>query len=127
MSQTNVLECLYTEELYKVSSKVVVVIPKPWKDIVEDERVVLSKMLVAVKLSMAAVHIVCMPKFSLADFQAFPPQKVLVFGSVFNASSKLYEHLAIEGTSVILADALGQLDDAKKKSLWLALRQMFGI
>jgi hypothetical protein len=88
---------------------------------------VLSKMLVAVKLSMAHVHIVSQAQFSLEDFNAFPPQKVLAFGSTFNASSKLYEHFTVNGTSVILADALGQLDDARKKSLWQALRQMFGI
>ena len=127
MSQSSVLESLYTEELYKVPSKVVVVIPKSWNEISEDEQLVLSKMLVAVKLSLAAVQIVSKPKFSLEDFQAFPPQKVLAFGSAFNGSSKLYEHLSVNGTSVILADALGLLDDAKKKSLWLALRQMFGI
>lgn len=127
MSQSSVLENLFTEELYKVPSKVVVVVPKPWKEITEDERAVLSKMLVAVKLSMAHVHVVTRTQFTLEDFQAFPPQRVLAFGSSFNASSKLYENLSINGTSVILADALGQLDDAKKKSLWQALRQMFGL
>jgi hypothetical protein len=127
VSQPSVLENLYTEDLYQVPSKVVVVVPKPWSEITEDERMVLSKMLVAVKLSMAHVHIVSRAQFSLEDFNAFPPQKILAFGSAFHASSKLYEHLTVNGTSVILADALGQLDDARKKSLWQALRQMFGI
>lgn len=127
MSEASVLENLYTEELYQVPSKVIVVIPKPWKEITEDERLVLSRMLVAVKLSMAAVHIVVKPQFSLEDFAAFPPKKVLAFGASFNSSSKLCELLTMNGTSLILADALGQLDDAKKKSLWQALRQMFGV
>ena len=127
MSQSSVLENLYTEELYQVPSKVIVVVPKPWKEISEDERMVLSKMLVAVKLSMAHVHVVSRAQFTIEDFHASPPQKVLAFGSAFNASSKLYEHLSVNGTSVILADALEQLDDTKKKSLWQALRQMFGI
>jgi hypothetical protein len=127
VSQSSVLENLYTEELYQVPSKVIVVVPKPWKEITEDERMVLSKMLVAVKLSMAHVHVVSRAQFAIEDFHAFPPQKVLAFGSAFNASSKLYEHLSVNGTSVILADALEQLDDTKKKSLWQALRQMFGI
>ncbi len=127
MSQSSVLENLYSEELYQVPAKVIVVIPKPWKEITDDERTVLSKMLVAVKLSTAAVHIVTRAQFSLEDFKAFPFQKVLAFGSTFSGSSKLYEHLTVNGTSVILADALAQLDDAKKKSLWQALRQMFGI
>jgi hypothetical protein len=127
VSQSSVLENLYTEDLYQVPSKVVVVVPKPWSEITEDERAVLSKMLVAVKLSMAHVQVVSQDHFSLEDFNAFPPQKVLAFGSTFNGSSKLYEHLTVKGTSVILADGLGQLDDTKKKSLWQALRQMFGI
>lgn len=127
MSQSSILENLFTEELYKVPSKVILVVPKPWKEITDDERAVLSKMLVAVKLSMAHVHIITRAQFSLDDFQAFPPQRVLAFGSSFNGSTKLYEHLSINGVSVILADPLAQLDDAKKKSLWQALRQMFGI
>jgi hypothetical protein len=127
VSQSSVLENLYSEELYQVPAKVMVVIPKPWKEITEEERTVLSKMLVAVKLSMAAVHVVTRSHFSLEDFKAFPFQKVLAFGSTFSGSSKLHEHLSENGASVILADALGQLDDAKKKSLWQALRQMFGV
>jgi hypothetical protein len=127
VSQSSILENLYTEELYKVPSRVLVVIPNPWNDISDDERTVLSKMLVAVKLNLAAVQIVMKKEFSLDDLAVFSPQKVLVFGSSFKSSSKMYEHLSMDGTSVILADALGQLDDAKKKSLWLALKQMFGL
>ena len=120
-------ESLYTEELYKTSSKVIVVLSKPWAEVTEEERTVLSKMLVAVKLSLASVQIIAKKEFSLEDLSAFDPTKVLAFGASLKSTSKLYENFTIKGVSVILAESLEKLDDAKKKGLWLALKQMFGI
>lgn len=120
-------ESLYTEELYKTPSKVIVVFSKPWAEVTEEERTVLSKMLVAVKLSLASVQIVVKKEFALEDLSAFDPSKVLAFGASIKGSSKLYENFTVNGVSIISAEGLEKLDDAKKKSLWLALKQMFGI
>lgn len=121
------LKNLYTEELYKTPSRVIVVISRPWAEVSEEDRIVLSKMLVAVKLSLASIQIITMKEFGLNDLYAFSPSKVLAFGSSIRSDAKMYEHFTLDGVSVIVAESLEKLDDAKKKSLWLALKQMFGV
>lgn len=118
---------IYTEELYKPSQRIVVVVSKAWSDVSEDERNVLSKMLVAVKQSLAAVQVVNSREITLADLATFNPSKVLAFGATLEGQSKLYELITIDGVAAIVADSLEKLDDAKKKSLWVALKQMFGM
>lgn len=121
------LETLYTEELYKTQPKVIVVLAKPWNEVSEDERTVLSKMLLAVKLTLASVQIITMREFSINDLSALNPSKVLAFGASMKSQTKLYEYFTVDGVSTIIAESLEKLDDTKKKSLWLALKQMFGI
>jgi hypothetical protein len=84
-------------------------------------------MLVAVKLSLASVQIIVEKEFTLEDLSAFDPSKVLAFGATIKVPTKMYENFTINGVSVIIAESLEKLDDAKKKGLWLALKQMFGI
>ena len=58
-----------------------------------------------------------------SELKELGSQKVLLFGT--QAQVNPYEHVQAQGFSIIRADELGALDDAKKKSLWLALKTMF--
>ena len=127
MNQSSVLNSLYPEELYAIPSPVFVIVNKPWADITENERMVLTRMLVAVKLSLASVQILTKKEFTIQVLVAFAPGKVLAFGATLPSAPKLYEHQVIDGTSLIVSESLDHLDDVKKKNLWLALRQMFNI
>jgi len=118
---------LYQEDLYTIPSPVLVVIPRAWHNILESEKALLAKILGSVKLSIDSVAILSQEKVSLESVGAFKPRKVLVFGSKFSESINLYEHTVLQGVSVICADDFAQLDDGKKKNLWLALKQMFGV
>jgi hypothetical protein len=51
---------------------------------------------------------------------------MLVFGSAATGI-KTYEHVQAQGFSMLVANDLSELDEAKKKSLWLALKDMFGL
>lgn len=125
--QTSALENLYQEELYQIPSRVLVVLSKNWEELSTDEIGVLTKILAAVKLRLDAVQVVTRKEFTPDDFATFSPVKILAFGALPNPRANAYEALSIGGTSMVVADALHILDDAKKKALWLALRQMFGI
>jgi hypothetical protein len=120
-------EALYTEELYAFSAPVVVVVPRPWSEIAAEHKAVLAKMLVAVRLSMDTVQIVIRQDFTIEELAPLQSAKVLAFGTNLKTPAALYQHLSLNGISLIVADSLDQLDDVKKKNLWLALRQMFGI
>jgi len=117
----------YQEELYKIHPKVLVVIPRSWAEISEEEKALLNKILGSVKQSLARVDIVTLKTFSPEELSAYGASRIISFGSTLKASAKLYEHLTIDQSQVIVAEDFPLLDDAKKKSLWLALKQMFGI
>jgi hypothetical protein len=125
MAQANPLELLYQEELYKIKSKVLVVIPRPWEQLQEDETLLLQKVLTAVKLSMASVQIVTKQDFDIQEFEVYQPSFILSFGAVLKGSDKMYENLLVDGTPVLVSDELRQLDDVRKKNLWTMLKQAF--
>ena len=116
---------LYPEEIYKISSKVLIVIDKPWSEITGDENILLDKILKALKLSLASVQIQTRPEFSIEDFKIFAPSFILAFGSKLRNSDKMYEELQMDGTPIVVAEALDQLDDVRKRNLWLTLRESF--
>ena len=121
------LESLYQEELYSLPSPVLFILNQPWESISETDKTVLTKMIGALRLSLASVRIITRSEFTLADIAAYAPTKVIALGATFSASTELYKCISQEGVSVVAGEALPALDDVKKKNLWLALRQMFGV
>lgn len=118
---------LFQEDIYSIPAPVMVVIAHPWHTIQETDKALLAKILGSVRVNIDAVTIVEREQASLDSLAAFSPRKVLVFGSRFADVTKPYENTVINNVSVILADDFGQLDDARKKSLWGALKQMFSV
>ena len=125
MTQTNPLENLYTEELYRSTSRVLILIQKPWVQVDEAERTLLGKILTALKLSLASVQLISRKEFEIEDVKTFRPSCVIAFGAVLNGSSKMYENVGTGETPVVVAHELNQLDETRKKNLWLALKQIF--
>lgn len=125
MSESSPLESLYTEELYSIEGKMLIVISRSWDEITDDEKVLLSKILGAVKLTVASVQIVVKREFSVEDFDLFSPRCIIAFGATLKGSSKKYELIPTDTASVIVADELRQLNDVTKRNLWLALKQVF--
>lgn len=125
MSQTHPLETLYSEELYNIQGKVLIVISKPWSEIQDDERTLLGKILSAVKLSLSSVQIINRAEFSVADFKTYQPSNIVAFGATLKNSTKMYEKITAEGCAIVVADALDQLDDLRKRNLWITLKQLF--
>jgi DNA polymerase III psi subunit len=119
-----VFEATYLEDLYRVAPKVTVVVPVPWAEVKEEEKVLLSKILTAVKLSLDAVVIWQQPKFDLSAW-AEKPAKVLCFAPA-DGLPKL-EVLPAQSTLVVVSLPLAELmkNDEAKKKLWGALKVMF--
>jgi len=127
MSQASALESLYNEDLYQIPSRVVFVISQPWHELSEADQTILTKMVGALKLSMAAIQIVHRKTFSVESLRPLSPSKVIALGATLESPFKSYEHFTLDGMSIVVGDALPTLDDVRKKNLWLALKQMFGI
>ncbi len=57
-SNTVIAQHLFQEDLYNLPPRVIVVLSKPWDEVSENDRTVLSKMLVAVRLNLSVVQII---------------------------------------------------------------------
>lgn len=117
---------LFQEELYTIPSSLVVVVSKPWDKYSSDEKTLLTKILGSVKIDPAAVRVFSSPNFTFPMLTSDRPSKVLIFGSEAE-NIPLYQATQAQGFTVVRADDLTQLDDARKKSLWVALKQMFSL
>ncbi|HEY0741448.1 MAG TPA: hypothetical protein VGD40_08300 [Chryseosolibacter sp.] len=117
------LSHLFNEELYTIPPIVTIIINKPWEAITEEHRTLLSKILGAVKIGLPSARIMQRKSVTLDEMLGIGAQKILLFGT--QAPVNAYEYVQAQGFSIIRADELEGLDDAKKKSLWLALKTMF--
>jgi len=127
MSLQNELEYIFTEEIYSLPTPVLVILSKHWEELSEDELTTLSRLLQAVKQSLASVQVIIKKEFSLDEFSVLSPKRILAFGSALKSSNAMYETISVGETSVIVSESLDQLDDTKKKSLWTALKVMFSL
>jgi len=118
---------LYQEDLYNIPGRVVVVIPNAWDKVGEADRNVLIRMINAVKLNFASVTVIERQTLDVDDLNPISPEKILVFGVPVATSPVLYQLSSLGGIPLIVADKLENLDDAKKKILWSALKQMFAL
>ena len=125
MTETNPLESLYSEELYNIPPKVLIVISKPWSEIQEDEKTLLGKILGSVKLSLSSVQIINRVEFGFDDFNSYRPVCIIAFGATLKNSTRMYEKIIVEHTAIVVADALRELDDIRKRNLWLTLKEVF--
>lgn len=144
----SLLKNLYPEELYKMPVPTIFVMDKSWDDLTAAEQLTLAKLIKALKLNPdiekslkasqdedamivaltpSLVQMVVMPNLKAEDIAAWAPARVVILGSHFQSSSKQYEPITFEHNTFVVADSISKLDDARKKSLWLALKKMFNI
>ena len=125
MTKTLSTQYLYQEEIYKISPKLLIVINKSWSEVSLEENILLEKILKALKLSLASAQILTRSEFLIEDFRVFAPSFIIAFGSKLTNSEKMYEEIQIDGTTLVVADALDKLDEVNKRNLWVTLRQLF--
>ena len=118
---------LFQEDLYSFSTPVVVVLRNPWQSYTPEEQTLLQKILTSVKVDVNSIRMIAQPSIDLECLQNYSPEQVLIFGSEAGKDVEFYKQTQAQGFIVIRADDLSSLDDQKKKNLWVALRQAFGI
>ncbi|HMJ68032.1 MAG TPA: hypothetical protein VK508_04020 [Cyclobacteriaceae bacterium] len=116
----------YSEEIYSIKEKTTVILSKPWGEITEGDKQQLQKILQAVRLSIASVRIAHQSVLDLTRLKPVPA-RVIYFGDPVPGLAQ-FECIQATGT-VVLAPHLDLLpaDDAGRKKLWIALKQMFGL
>src|SRR5690349_6323849 len=130
MSISNPIEQLYPEELYQIGPKVLVIIPQAWDATPESDQLLLSKILGSVKRTLASVQILSLSEADADDLKFYNPSKIIAFGSALKAAGQSIQAnkpLRHNQITLLQADNFDQLDEAKKKTLWYALREMFEV
>ncbi len=125
MEEVSIFKTIYSEEVYSIPSPVTVVFGVPWKDVKEDDKQLLSKILQAVRLSLDAVRFIHQPHLDLSAWTE-KPRRMIAFVPPPKGLSA-YEVIQTGETSVIFSDPLEILntDDAAKRKLWNTLKTLF--
>lgn len=118
-------EYIFTENLYQIKGKVLVLIPNSWSLQSNQDISLLSRILGSIKLSIDTVQIVSATEISLNELNNYNPSAILAFGVTFTPTIKPYSAEVINGITLIWAEKLADLDEAKKKNLWNALKEGF--
>ena len=118
-------ETIYLEEVYSIPYPVTVVIDVPWNDLKEGHRLLLSRILQAVKLSIHSVRIIHQPHFDLSSWHEKPPRAIAFVSALKGLTN--YEVIETGETSIIFSDPLEMLnkDEPSKRKLWATLKTMF--
>jgi hypothetical protein len=114
-------ESIFLDSIYKIEEPLSVILHKPWNTISEDERTLLAKILSSIKQSLQSVTIIHSEIFYV-DEQI--NSTVILFGSKASPAITPYSLVKFGSNQLIQADGLAELNDAKKKTLWAALKQL---
>jgi DNA polymerase III psi subunit len=119
------IENTFGEELYSIPPKTVVAIATPWHTLTDADKLLLEKILSAVKLTLNHVQVIHANQLDVLHWVNRPKQ-VLAFGLALPGIAP-YEPFELQGIQVILAPGLSQLDPDKegKQKLWGGLKKMF--
>ncbi len=113
---------LFQEEIYEIKDRVLIVLAEPWESVSPEDKLLLSKILGAVKLHMDGVQIINQPSFTPEALKTLSPKWAIRFSSDASDSLPYYEATAVDECKVIKSHPLAELDDARKKNLWMALK-----
>jgi len=120
-------DSIYSEQLFAVPAQPVIVINQPWENIGTDERALLSKILAAVRLSLASTTIKFQPSLDISSWTQ-KPQRLIYFGDPVKGVPQ-YELIEANGVSIVASESLKDLlvNDVSRKKLWQALKIQFSI
>lgn len=121
-SRSPIVADLFQEELYEIKDRVLIVLPEPWESVSTEDKTLLSKILGAVKLHIDGVQIINQPSLTQAVLETLSPKWAIRFSNDASDSLPYYSATAVGGCKVIKSHPLAELDDARKKNLWMALK-----
>jgi hypothetical protein len=126
-----VLESMYPEELYQLSTPATIIIDKPWNTLADLEKEQLQKITEALRqrinpaLKLDAFQIIHQKEFNLSLLHS-QPSKVIYFGSPIKGLN-YFEVIEVNSVKLVLAESLEALtkNEVGRQLLWKALQQLF--
>src|SRR5258708_18117840 len=109
-------DSIYSEELFQVSTPPTIIIDQPWETISASERILLEKILAAIKQSLYSItvkHEVTLDPSALTE----KPKRIIYFGKPVKGIP-LYEPVEANGVTLVTSESLANLslnEEARKK------------
>ncbi len=119
-AHTPIVSDLYPEEIYQIKDRVLIVLTTSWESVSEEDKTLLAKILGAIRLSLDGVQIISQQKPDFQAIKMLSPKWVIRFSNDY--PKDYYKAESIEGSIIVNSHLLSDLDDARKKSLWMALK-----
>jgi DNA polymerase III psi subunit len=121
------LQATYAEDLFMISPPVTVIMDQPWDTITAVEKILLEKILTAIRQSFNSVAIKYQPSLDLANW-VDRPRHVIYFGKPVKGVP-LYEAVEANGVTVVASENLSDLsqNEEARKKLWQALKKQFTV
>jgi hypothetical protein len=118
---------LYPEGLYAITLPATVILDQPWEMIGSQEKILLEKILTAIRQSLNSVAIKYQKSLDLSVWIE-KPSHVIFFGQPVNGVP-LYDLVQVNGVSIVASESLKSLstnEDSRKK-LWQVLKKQFSV
>lgn len=122
---TDLAEQTFTEDLYRIKGKVIILIPVRWEELPQAETDLLAKILESVQLSLAKVQVISAVNADVSAFAATEPAFIFSFGVAIKGIEEKYSITEQGGVKVMLADDLRNFDKHLKEKLWQELKRGF--
>ena len=125
MEEVSLFKTIYPEEVYSIPPPLAVVIGIPWAEVNDAQRLLLSRILQAIRLSVDGVRIVHQASLDLSAWGEKPAQVIAFLSPPKGLAS--YESIETGKASVVFSDPLEILvtDDQAKRKLWNILKTLF--
>ncbi len=115
----------YAENLFLISPPPIIILDQPWEAIASTDKILLAKILNAVKQTLNAVTIKHQDSLDLSHWIE-KPERIIYFGNPIKGIP-LYDPVDAHGTVILASERLINLsqDDEARKKLWQALKKQF--
>lgn len=122
------ITALYAEEIYQLPPPTtLIVLPVPWTELTDDDRLMLRRLLKAVGTGLVKARIIHTQELTEPMLEAIDAKYAIVFGVDVDPPVNNYEIVQIGRTSLVRTFAPSQLTESLKRPLWDALQDMYGL
>ncbi len=120
-------DTLFPEGLFSIPPSPLIILDQPWEIITREEKILLDKILTAIRHSLNSITIIYQDSLDLSRCKV-KPSKVIYFGKPVKGIP-LYETVQADETAIVAAEdlkALAKNEDSRKR-LWQALKKQFSV
>jgi hypothetical protein len=116
---------VFSEVIYAIRHNLLILISEPWERLPEPEKLLLAKIVEAIRYSLPEVTILSGEQTTFQELSIFNPRYIISFGVPVAGVTERYVLSTHGQTQLVLADSLGKMNQAEKEKLWAVIKNNF--